>query len=124
MALADEYGLAVRAWLDPARQKLRRRGLPVVEHDFLDSFGLDLDDKPAQYAKLLRELPAGLSEWAIHPGLGDEKARAIDPGWRVRRTDYEFLTSPEARELIRQEGITVIDYRPIQKAWSQTDRSS
>ena len=124
VSLAEEYGLAVRAWLDPARHKLRRRGLPVVEHDFLDSFGLDLDDKPAQYAKLLRELPAGLSEWAIHPGLGDERSRAIDPGWRVRRTDYEFLTSPEARELVRQEGITVIDYRPIQQAWSQPGRSS
>jgi chitin disaccharide deacetylase len=36
---------------------------------------------------MLRDLPAGLSEWAVHPGLGDEEARAIDSGWRVRRTD-------------------------------------
>ncbi|MGW0803951.1 polysaccharide deacetylase family protein [Nonomuraea sp. NPDC002799] len=118
VALAGEHGLAVRAWLDPARHKLRERGLPVVEHDFLDSFRLDLDGKAAAYAELLREVPAGLSEWAVHPGLGDAEARAVDPeGWRVRLSDHEFLTSPEARELIRREGIVVIDYGTLRRAW-------
>lgn len=121
MALAREHGLAVRVWLDPAREQLRERGLPVVDHDFLDSFSLPIDGKPARFAQLLRDLPAGLSEWAVHPGRGDQESRAIDPGgWRVRRTDYEFLTSPEARELIHRERIVVTDYRSIQRAWSQT----
>jgi chitin disaccharide deacetylase len=121
VALAGEYGLAVGVGLEPGRHKARQRGLPVIDHEFLDSFTLDLDDKPARYAELLRALPAGLSEWAVHPGLGDEVSRAIDPGgWRVRRTDYEFLTSPEAHDLLRQERIAVIDYTAIQRAWSQT----
>ncbi len=30
LALAREYGLAVRIWLEPGRQKLRQRGLPVT----------------------------------------------------------------------------------------------
>jgi predicted glycoside hydrolase/deacetylase ChbG (UPF0249 family) len=121
VALAAEYGLAVRVWLEPGRQKMRQRGLPVVDHEFLDSFALDIDGKSARYAELLRDLPVGLSEWAVHPGLGNEESQAIDPGgWRVRRTDYEFLTSPQARELLQQEGIVVTDYRTIQQAWSQT----
>ncbi|TDD31478.1 ChbG/HpnK family deacetylase, partial [Nonomuraea terrae] len=78
MALAGEYGLAVRAWLDPARRKLRARGLPVVRPGFLDSFALDLEGKAETYARLLRELPPGLSEWAVHPGLGGQEARALD----------------------------------------------
>ncbi|MCG5213814.1 polysaccharide deacetylase family protein [Streptosporangium sp. KLBMP 9127] len=118
VALADEYGLAVRAWLTPGRQKLRQRGLPVVDHDFLDSFSLDLDGKADRYARLLRDLPVGLSEWAVHPSLGDEDSQAIEPGgWRVRRTDYEFLTSPVAREILQQEEIVVTDYRTVQQAW-------
>jgi predicted glycoside hydrolase/deacetylase ChbG (UPF0249 family) len=122
LSLAEEYGLAVRAWLEPGRRKLRRRGLPVVDHEFLDSFRLDVDGKSDRYAELLRELPVGLSEWAVHPGLGNEESQAIDPGgWRVRRTDYEFLTSPQARELLQRERIVVIDYRTIQRAWSRTD---
>jgi predicted glycoside hydrolase/deacetylase ChbG (UPF0249 family) len=102
--LAEEYGLAVRVWLEPGRQKLRRRSMPVVDHDFLDSFSMDIDGKSARYAELLRALPAGLNEWAVHPGLGNEESQAIDPGgWRVRRTDYEFLTSAAARELVGQK---------------------
>jgi len=115
LALADEYGLAVRAWLDHGRQRLRERGLPVVDHDFLDSFRLDLDGKAARYAALLRGLPAGLSEWAVHPGLGDCQARAIDPGWRVRHTDYEFLVSAQARQVVREEQIVITDYRQAQR---------
>jgi len=118
MTLAVEYGLAMRAWLEPGRRKLRRQSLPVTDNEFLDSFSLNTDGKSARYAELLREMPAGLSEWAVHPGLGNEESRAIDPdGWRVRQADYEFLTSPEAREHLQQEGIVVIDYRRIQQTW-------
>jgi predicted glycoside hydrolase/deacetylase ChbG (UPF0249 family) len=121
LALAHEHGLAMRAWLSPGRRKLRRQSLPVADHEFLDSFRLDTNGKPARYAALLRDLPPGLTEWAVHPGLGDEESQAIDPdGWHVRRTDHEFLTSPQARELLQQEGIVVIGYRTIQQAWSQT----
>ena len=118
VALASEYGLAVRAWLEPARHKLRQRNLPVVDHDFLDSFRLDIDGKSGRYAELLHALPAGLSEWAVHPALGDKQSQMLDPGWRVRLTDYEFLTSPPAGTLVRDERIVVIDYRAIQQAWS------
>ncbi|MEU0571249.1 hypothetical protein ABZ297_38445 [Nonomuraea sp. NPDC005983] len=86
------------------------------------SFSLDIDGEAAQYARLLRHLPAGLNEWAVHPSTGGEESRSIDDGWRVRRTGYAFLTSPEARELLRQEGIVVIDYRSIQQAWSHRFR--
>jgi predicted glycoside hydrolase/deacetylase ChbG (UPF0249 family) len=118
--LAAEYGLAVRVWLEPARRVMRQRGLPVTDNDFLDSFSLDIEGKAARYVQMLRDLPAGLNEWAVHPGLGNEEARAVDGGWPVRRTDYEFLTSPQAREVLQQEeDIAVIDYRTIQQVWSQ-----
>ncbi|MFF2045860.1 polysaccharide deacetylase family protein [Kitasatospora sp. NPDC058170] len=117
VALAAEYGLAVRVWLEPGLRSMRRRSLPVVDHAFLDSFSLDLDGKQDRYARLLRELPAGLSEWAVHPSLGGARSRATDGGWRVRRSDYEFLVSEDARELVRQEGVVVTDYRAVQRVW-------
>lgn len=118
VALAQEYGLAVRVWLEPGRGRMRRSGRPVVDNAFLDSFRLELDGKSERLAGLLRDLPIGLNEWAVHPGLGDEESQAIDPGWLVRRTDFEFLTSPRTRELVRQEGIVMTDYRAVQHAWS------
>lgn len=118
VALAEEHGLAARVWLEPGRRAARRRGLPVVDHDFLDSFTLDLEGKQERYVELLRALPAGLNEWAVHPGLHDEGSRDVDAGWEVRRSDYEFLVSPLARRVIDEEGIVVIDYEPVQEAWA------
>jgi predicted glycoside hydrolase/deacetylase ChbG (UPF0249 family) len=119
VALASEYGLAVRVWLDPGLRVMRQRGLPVTDNDFLDSYSLEIAGKAARYVQMLRDLPSGLNEWAVHPGLGDEESQAVDDGWCVRRTDYEFLTSPQAREVLKEEDIAVIDYRTIQRVWSQ-----
>ena len=118
LGLAKEYGLALRVASHPFIERVQRRGLPTADYDLLDSFRVGIEDKPARYAEMLRALPAGLSEWAVHPSLGDEESRAIDPdGWRVRRTDFAFLVSPQAREVVRQEGITLIGYEPLQQVW-------
>jgi predicted glycoside hydrolase/deacetylase ChbG (UPF0249 family) len=119
LALANEYGLAARVWLEYGRRKAREHGKPVVDNLFLDSYAIGLDDKAATYERMLCELSPGLSEWAMHPAQGSAGWRAIDPGgWRIRQTDYAFLTSPQARKIIDRERITVIDYRPLQQVWN------
>jgi predicted glycoside hydrolase/deacetylase ChbG (UPF0249 family) len=123
MSLAKEYGLALRVMSHPCIDLVQSQGLPTNDHDVLDSFGVSIDDKPNRYAQLLRELPAGLSEWAVHPSLGSKESRAIDPdGWQVRRTDFEFLMSPQAREIIHEEGITLLSYEPLRKMWRSSRR--
>jgi predicted glycoside hydrolase/deacetylase ChbG (UPF0249 family) len=119
MALAQEYGLAARVWLEDGRRKAREQGKPVVDNAYLDSYSVSLHERAATYARMLRDLPPGLNEWAVHPAHGTEQWQSIDPtGWRVRQGDHAFLTSPQARELLDQESITVIDYRPLQQAWN------
>ncbi|GAA1402276.1 hopanoid biosynthesis-associated protein HpnK [Kitasatospora putterlickiae] len=123
LALGAEYGLAVRIWLAPALERLRARGLPVVDHPFLDSFSVPLDDKPAHYARLLAALRPGLTEWAVHPGLATPATRAGDGGWRVRRSDHAFLLDPRTRDLLAEHGVTVTDYRPLRAHWARTTGS-
>jgi predicted glycoside hydrolase/deacetylase ChbG (UPF0249 family) len=119
MALAQEYGLAARVWLDEGRRKARQQGKPVVDNAFLDSYSVSLDDKTATYARLLRDLPPGLNEWAVHPAHSPEQRRSMEStGWQLRQSDYAFLTSQQAPETLGREGITVIDYRPLQQAWN------
>jgi chitin disaccharide deacetylase len=118
LGLAGEYGLALRVTDPPSVERLRGRGLPTDDHELLDSYALDPAGKPARYAQMLRELPPGLSEWAVHPGFGNAELWAIEPNsWRVRQTDYDFLVSSDAREIIRQEGIVLLSYRPLQEVW-------
>ena len=119
VGLAIEHGLALRVsdrtWID----RLHADGLPAQVHDVLDSYRLDPDGKSARYLRMLRDLPAGLSEWAVHPGLDGPDLRVLEPvTWRVRHTDYEFLVSDEARETIDREGIVLLSYRPLQRLWA------
>lgn len=118
LGLAKEYGLALRVFTRPWIEKVQSQGLPTNDYDFLDSYSLDTLDKPARYAQLLRELPAGLSEWAVHPALGDAEFLAIEPnGRQFRQTDFDFLMSAEALQIIRQEGIILLSYEPLQALW-------
>jgi predicted glycoside hydrolase/deacetylase ChbG (UPF0249 family) len=118
LRLARENGFALRVSGRPLQEELQRQGLPTDDHNLLDSFRLDIDGKSARYARMLRDLPVGLSEWAVHPGLDTAELRAIDPdGALVRQTDLDFVLSAQAREIIRQEGITLLSYRPLQDVW-------
>ena len=116
--LAMEYGLALRvigrSWIE----KLQSQGLPTIDYDFLDSYSISPDIKAARFIRLLHELPAGLSEWAVHPGLDDAELRAMEPtGSAYRQADYDFWVSQEAKEIIQSEGIILLDYRALQPVW-------
>lgn len=68
----------------------------------------------------LRELPTGLSEWAIHPGLDSLELLALEPdGNHARQADYDFWTSARAKEIIEEEGIVVMNYRVVQEKWGR-----
>jgi chitin disaccharide deacetylase len=116
--LAKENGLALRVIGRPSIEKLHSQGLPTIDYDFLDSYSLDPVTKWARYAQLLHELPAGLSEWAVHPGLDNAELLAIEPdGRHVRQADFVFFTSQEAKEIVKEEGIILLDYRTLQAVW-------
>jgi predicted glycoside hydrolase/deacetylase ChbG (UPF0249 family) len=117
--LAREYGLALRTHYQEHADRCQRAGLPSNDHSVLDSYHLDPAEKPARYAQLLRELPAGLTEWAVHPSLGNAEAQTLEPEtWQVRRADYDVFISQAVRDVIDEEGIILLDQRALQPLWS------
>ncbi|MGN6486011.1 MAG: polysaccharide deacetylase family protein, partial [Thermomicrobiales bacterium] len=71
------------------------------------------------YLELLRTLPEGLTEWAVHPSIGSDEARALEPTmWRTRYADYAFLTSAVAQEAMQAAGVVLLDYRELQEVWN------
>lgn len=117
VGLAKEYGLAMRVSERPLIEKIKRQGLPVSDYDLLDSYRVKTGDKPAYYFQGLRELPAGLTEWAIHPAWVTDELKAVSDSWPVRQADFEFLMAGETREIIEQEGILILNYKPLQELW-------
>lgn len=120
LGLAREYGLALRVVTRSQVERARSLGLPANDAGFLDSYQLDLAGKQAHYVELLRRLPPGLSEWAIHPGFNSPELLAIESeGHHMRQSDFDFLTSQQAKKVIEAEGIILLDYRPLQAAWRE-----
>ena len=117
VGLAREYGLAMRVTEQFLIEKIKRQSLPASDYDILDSYRVETSDKPAYFYQLLRELPPGLTEWAIHPSWVTDELKAIGDSWPVRQADFEFLMSPETQEIIEQEGIIVLNYKPLQELW-------
>ena len=121
MGLAREYGLALRVRERPLIDRVQRQGLPCNDYDFLDSYFIETEGKAARYAQLLRELPEGLSEWAVHPGMDNAELRAIEPdGAAVRQADLDSMRSAQVREVIEQEGIVLLNYAPLQQVWQNS----
>lgn len=120
LKLAREYGLALRVAGEKQIKKVHDLDLPANDHDFLDSYLIDSNEKIARYIELLRGLPVGLNEWAVHPGLENAELLTIDPGGaHIRQTDFDFLMSQQAKEVIEEEGITLLDYRVLQEVWKK-----
>ena len=122
LGLAREYGVPLRAYYRPFIERMRRRGYPTNDHDLMDSYDLDTADKAARYARMLRALPVGLSEWAVHPGVGTAELRAVEPSWLVRQTDLDFVVSQEARAIVQEEGIILVDYGAVRTHWNDKPR--
>jgi predicted glycoside hydrolase/deacetylase ChbG (UPF0249 family) len=120
ISLAKEYGLALRVAGRSVIEKVQSQGLPTIDYDFLDSYSLDPVNKTARYAQMLHGLPAGLSEWAVHPGLDNAELLAIEPdGNHVRQADLDFWTSQRAKDIVKEEEIILLDYRALQVVWRE-----
>ena len=127
--LARDYGLAMRAGSPHLVERLLAQGLPVAEHGVLDSGRIPPEAKLEVLTTKLRELPAGLSEWALHPGIATDELRAVMADPRVpgvsgtaegRQSDFDAAVSDEAARIVEDEGIGIIGYRKLQQVWRAT----
>lgn len=119
--LALEHGLALRVHSPAHQRECQAAGRLTIDHPLLDSYAMPVETKVEQFRSLLRTLPPGLTEWALHPGIDSPESRAVEPdSWEVRWLDLEFALSSESRQIIADEGIDLIDYRALQPSWQRS----
>ena len=140
--LAREYGVpAVRTFREPTAWAIRRLGWPGWRRvlmaaalrcgtDLLGAGtgGLSCPDRmlgqshigamdEAVWLRLIRHLPAGVSEVMTHPGLPDAPAAVGDMGcaWLAdaRALELAALTSPGVRRAVEAAGIALVCFREL-----------
>jgi len=70
------------------------------------------------YEKIFRELPVGISSLLIHLAYDDEEMRAVTidhPNWGAawRQADMDFFSSEACKQVLEEEGITLVTWREI-----------
>lgn len=119
LSLCREFGLAMRVNDSELRERLIASGKPANDTPIIDGYSLPVEEKNAIWARKLGELAPGFHQWAAHVSLGDAEAQAMEPNaWKVRKSDFEFFTSTEAKALIEENGIVLLDYTEIQRLWA------
>ena len=109
--LALEYGLALRVSARSFIDKLQSQGFPTTTTTFWTATSLI---RPRKRLVMLNCCASarwfervGGASGPRHPELS-----ALEPGGdHIRQADYDFLTSQEAKDLVREEGIILLDYR-------------
>jgi len=72
-----------------------------------------LEGNLAQWGTLLRNLPPGISELAVHPGLPSDDP-LDNPQFREKRIlQYQLFSDPKAKELARRLGVELVNYRAL-----------
>ena len=114
--ILKQYGIGVALGLLAvgARKTLRRAGVTAPDYFYGVSATGFLDT--AALEAILRDLPEGVSELMCHPGYADEALRASATRLVAQReAELEALTRPEIRNLARELGIQLINYRELGK---------
>jgi predicted glycoside hydrolase/deacetylase ChbG (UPF0249 family) len=119
LRLCSEFGLAMRVNSPELRTELIAAGKPANDTPIIDGYTLPVDEKNAIWARKLGELPPGFHQWAAHVSTGDTEAQAMEAdAWQVRKSDFDFFTSDEAKRLVQENGIILVDYRRVQELWA------
>jgi predicted glycoside hydrolase/deacetylase ChbG (UPF0249 family) len=91
---------------------LASRGARTTDH--FAGFQLTGRFRAPQLAALIRQLPAGTTEFMCHPGHCDDALRAAPTRLREsREAEFEALTAPETRRALEDTGVILTNYREL-----------
>ena len=84
--------------------------------------------KKEAFLQLIRELPPGLTQVALHPAVESDALKRISPDWQQRVWDAQLLADSEVQTALKGEGIVITDWREIMSRYEgrppQSDSST
>jgi len=85
---------------------------PLVDH-FRLTPGVPSVQSDEAYRDLIRGLPDGLTLVAVHPTKSGEIEKIVPDKAHFRTDEYRIFSDPRYTQLIEDEGITKIGFRPL-----------
>ena len=89
--------------------------LPKVDDLRMVAPAESYEAKKQAFLTLLRELPPGLTQIALHPAVESEGLKRILPDWQQRVWDAQLLGDDAVRAALRGEGVVLTDWREIMR---------
>jgi predicted glycoside hydrolase/deacetylase ChbG (UPF0249 family) len=92
----------------------------IVDHVFMASPPIKPDEWLSYYTRVLKTLPPGVSELIVHLAYDDAEMQAVavdrvDYGSAWRQRDFNVMTSPEFRQALKENHITLVTWRELGK---------
>ena len=94
--------------------KLEAKEWPLVDH-FRMTPGVASADCERVYRDLIVGLQPGLNLIALHPNTSGDIETIVPPRAHFRTDEYRLLSDPEFRNLVSQQDIRTIGFRPLRK---------
>ncbi len=123
LQLASEFKLPLRM---ASQETLARLGHPELRDQFTaagivfpdyfiyEELKDESKDVKGFWMNIVKNLKPGVTELYIHPALATDELKAITGTWATRSKEYEvFAKDPDMKQLIAEQGIKVIGYRPL-----------
>jgi len=113
----------VRDWFKdyPYLETAARAGDLIVDHTVTIEPGVAAEKWAAFYTDALEHLQPGVTVFIIHPAFDDEEMRAATreratwgAAWRQR--DFDFFTSEQFRNVLREQNIKLVTWRELAQA--------
>ena len=130
--LAREYRLPLRV---TPRKVMRKMGfggiLAQLDRDgtlYPDNFSVGgprgVEDTENHWMSLIRNLQPGISEIYCHPAYARAELQSCARDASQREADFRFFTSDKARQLLKDEGVQLINYRTLRDAMRATRKAT
>jgi len=128
--VAREYGLpflAVRTPGAPAGMLALLNDSDIIPGAIVMATGGKPESWASFYLGLVKSLKPGLTEMIVHLAYDDAEMQAVTEGhpaygsaWRQR--DFNVVTSPEFRQALKDNGVTLIGWRTIQEHYRKNGK--
>jgi len=97
-------------------EKLMKSGIPFLNFLYVtDNNTEKLEDREQEYIKVIKNLPADVSQIIIHTGFENAELKKIMDNSASRQYDFSVFTENKIKETIDELGINLISWKDLRE---------